>query len=403
MAGCSGSSPNAWKHAQASKRADARHLAARCRAVLACVWLCALGCAHAGDSQCDSWPQWQRFKQLYLSTDGRVVDASSPARISVSEGQSYALTFALIANDPAAFAKILAWTQNNLAHGDLRHALPAWQWGRADNGAWSVLDENSASDADLWIAYALMQAGALWHDPSYASLGQAVANRILREEVALIPGFGTALLPGPKGFVEQETWRLNPSYAPLQVLRSIGRQTHDKLWDQLLQSSQRLIIAAAPHGAAADWLDYRSSDGFISDTSTQGIGSYDAIRVYLWAGTLSDSDPFSKGLIHQFAPLLGLLAQRPAPPEIIEPDTLQARGEGHHGFLAALMPLLSHANARELLQSYRARVDASSLRDDQHYYNDALSLFGTGWMDGRYRFDRDGDLQPQWSQPCDAH
>jgi endo-1,4-beta-D-glucanase Y len=368
--------------------------------VLSCVWLCAAQLAHAGAVQCDSWPQWQRFKQLYLSADGRVIDASNPRRVTVSEGQSYALSFALIANDPPAFAKILQWTQNNLARGDLERTLPAWQWGQAQDGAWSVLDENSASDADLWISYALMQAGALWHNARYLALGQAVATRILRDEVALIPGLGPALLPGPKGFVERGTWRLNPSYVPIQLLRAIGRQTHDPLWDQVLHSSQRLIIASAPHGAAADWLDYRIGDGFVTDAATHGIGSYDAIRVYLWAGTLSSSDPLYAAQSQQFAPLLALLRQRAAPPESIEPDTLNAHGEAHHGFYAALLPLLARTDARELLQRYRARAEAEALRDDQHYYNDVLSLFGLGYLDARYRFDRGGELKPQWSTPC---
>jgi endo-1,4-beta-D-glucanase Y len=370
--------------------------------MLACAWLCAAQLAGAGEAQCDSWPQWQRFKQLYLSVDGRVIDASNPRRITVSEGQSYALNFALIANDPSAFAKVLQWTQNNLARGDLERTLPAWQWGRADDGSWSVLDENSASDADLWISYTLMQAGSLWHNPSYLALGQGVATRILRQEVALVPGLGPVLLPGPKGFVEHDTFRLNPSYVPIQLLRAIGQQTHDALWDQVLRSSERLILASAPHGAAADWLDYKIPDGFVGDAQTHGIGSYDAIRVYLWAGTLSSADPLYAPQSRQFAPLLALLQQRPAPPESIEPDTLNTHGEAHHGFYAALLPLLSRTDARELQQRYRARVQTDALRDDQHYYNDVLSLFGLGYVDGRYRFDRSGQLKPQWSVPCRA-
>lgn len=399
MAGCSGSSPNAWKRAQPSKRHPVRRLAS-CWAWLTLAWTCIPALARA-DAQCDLWPQWQRFKQLYLSTDGRVVDASNPRKITVSEGQSYALMFALIANDPASFARVLQWTQNNLSGGDLSHKLPAWQWGQTDGGAWGVLDENSASDADLWIAYSLMQAGTLWHNERYSALGRAVATRVLRDEVALIPGLGPMLLPGPKGFVEHDTWRLNPSYVPIQVLRAFGHQMHDKLWDEVLLSSQRVIIASAPHGAAADWLDYRTDGTFVADAATQGVGSYDAIRVYLWAGTLSGADPVYKALAHQFAPLLALLALRPDVPEVIEPANLGTRGEGHHGFYAALLPLLSHADAQQL-RRYRARIDTDALRDDQHYYNDVLTLFGIGFADGRYHFERDGGLRPQWSQPCIA-
>jgi len=368
--------------------------------VIALGLLCSFAAAPAGATQCDSWPAWQQFKQLYLSTDGRVVDASTQRHVTVSEGQSYALTFALIANDPDTFGKVLQWTQNNLAAGDLSRNLPAWQWGRADDGTWRVLDQNSAADADLWISYALIEAGRLWHNPSYTMLGRALSDQILRDEVALIPGLGPTLLPGPKGFVEHQTWRLNASYVPIQLLRAIGQRSQNKLWHQVLETSQRLIIASAPHGAAADWTDYRAPDGFIADTRTQGLGSYDAIRVYLWAGMLSDADPLYRSLSSQFAPMLRLVAQRPVPPEIIEPDTLNARGEGAVGFSAALMPLLSRTRADEALRSARARVESAALQNDQHYYSDALSLFGLGFVQGRYRFDRGGELLPQWNTPC---
>src|SRR5579864_5445347 len=138
-------------------------------AVLATVFLATA--AHADDASCATWPQWQAFKRLYLTPDGRVVDASTPQALTVSEGQAYGLTFALIAKDAQGFARILDWTRDNLAGGSLERTLPAWKWGRDDNGQWTVLDRNSATDADLWMAYALIEAGELWHNPDYTHLG----------------------------------------------------------------------------------------------------------------------------------------------------------------------------------------------------------------------------------------
>jgi endoglucanase len=406
MVGCSGSSLGDSTPAAASNRR-----LWRCRAALrvlgvaasaVCMLLGAVDVARAATSECERWPEWQRFKQLYLSTDGRVIDASTPRELTVSEGQAYALTFALIANDPVAFERVLQWTQNNLASADLSRALPAWQWGRADDGAWRVLDENSAADADLWIAYALEQAGRLWSIARYTSLGEAVSEQILRNEVALIPGLGTTLLPGPKGFVEQQTWRLNASYLPIQVLRSIHSHARNPLWAQLLASSQRVITASAAHGAAADWIGFRPADGFIADAATHGIGSYDAIRVYLWTGMLSSADPLRKPLSHQLEPFVTLASQRQAPPETIETETLAAHGDGQVGFFAALLPLLSQGHVAAALQTYRTRVESGALQSNQHYFSDALSLFGEGWMQHRYQFERSGDLRPAWTQPCSA-
>ena len=366
-----------------------------------CAALLFVATAQAGDGSCERWRQWQEFKRLYLSVDGRVIDASTPQVITVSEGQAYAMMFALIANDPATFVKILRWTQDNMAGGNLERSLPAWKWGRADDGKWSVLDRNPAADADLWMSYALAQGARLWHNAGYAQLAHAMAELILREEVSLIPGLGATLLPGAKGFVVQQTWRLNASYAPIEVLRALGRLSDERQWAAVLESSQRVIAASAPRGFAADWILYRESGGFSADATTAGVGSYNAIRVYLWAGMLAEGDPQAAGLAQQLKPMAAAAAQRP-PPASIDTNTLEARGEAPPGFLAALLPLLVHFKFTDAVQAYRQRIEAESLKDNQHYYSDALTLFGLGWLEGRFHFDRHGELQVAWTGPCRA-
>jgi endoglucanase len=366
-----------------------------------CAALLFVATAQAGDGSCVRWRQWQEFKRLYLSEDGRVIDASTPQVITVSEGQAYAMIFALIANDPATFVKILRWTQDNMAGGNLARSLPAWKWGRADDGKWSVLDRNSAADADLWMTYALVEGARLWHNAGYAQLAHAMAERILREEVSLIPGLGATLLPGAKGFVAQQTWRLNASYAPVEVLRALERSSDERQWAALLESSQRVIAASAPRGFAADWILYRESGGFSADATTAGVGSYNAIRVYLWAGMLAEGDPLAAGLAQQLKPMAAAAARRP-PPASIDTNTLEARGEAPPGFLAALLPLLVHFKFADAVQAYRQRIEAESLKDNQHYYSDALTLFGLGWLDGRFHFDRHGELHVPWTGPCRA-
>jgi len=371
----------------------------RCWVLCATALLTATAQARAGD--CATWPEWQAFRRLYVSDDGRVVDASTAQSITVSEGQAYALTFALVANDPAGFAKVLAWTRDNLSAGDLGRTLPAWKWGHAEDGKWTVLDRNSASDADLWMAYTLGEAGRLWHDASYTELSRAMTALILRDEVAHVPGLGATLLPGARGFVSQQTWRLNASYVPLQLLRALQRSGDGALWSAMLDSSQRVIIGSAPRGYAADWVLYRESRGFSADTATGGVGSYNAIRVYLWAGMLAEDDPQAERLARQLEPMASAAA-RHAAPESIDTNSLEAHGTASAGFLAALLPLLTHFKYTEAVQGYRKRIEAEALRDNQHYYNDALTLFGLGWLEGRLRFDRHGQLHVGWSASCRA-
>ena len=350
---------------------------------------------------CAPWPEWETFKHLYVSEDGRVVDASTAQAVTVSEGQAYALTFALVANDPTSFAKILGWTASNLSAGDPDHVLPAWRWGHAEDGSWTVLDRNSAADADLWMSYALAQAGRLWHDGAYSARARAMTALIVRDEVALVPGLGPTVLPGPRGFVSHESWRLNASYVPLEVVRALGGSGDAALWAQLLASSARLIVGSAPRGYAADWVRYRPDSGFSADVATRGVGSYNAIRVYLWAGMLSKDDPQTAPLMRQLEPMAATAA-RDALPESIDSITLESHGQPPAGFLAALLPLLVHFRYDATVQSYRKRIQAQALRDNQHYYSDVLTLFGVGWLDGRMRFDRHGDLRLPWNGSCRA-
>jgi endoglucanase len=357
--------------------------------------------AHGAAPVCGPWPEWQAFKRLYLSDDGRVVDASTPEAATVSEGQAYALTFALVADDPAAFARIHAWTSNNLSAGDPAHVLPAWRWGRGADGKWAVLDRNSASDADLWMSYTLAEAGRLWHNRAYAEEARALAALILRDEVALVPGLGATLLPGPRGFVSQGTWRLNASYAPIQLLRTLQAGADGALWTSVLESAGRVIVGSAPRGYAADWILYREPAGFSVDVGTRGISSYNAIRVYLWAGMLPADDPLAERLTRQLEPMADAAAHGAAP-ESIDTNTLEAHGQAPVGFVAALLPLLVHFKRDDAVAAYRKRIQKEALRDNQHYYNDALTLFGVGWLDGRYRFDRHGNLRLPWNGSCRA-
>lgn len=353
--------------------------------------------------RCEAWPLWQRFKLLYVSADGRVIDASTSRQITTSEGQSYALFFALVSNDRAAFDQILRWTQNNLAAGSLEKHLPAWQWGRADNDDWRVLDPNSASDADLWIAYTLGEAARLWNERWYAQVGAAIAGNIVRHEVVTIPEFGPTLLPGPIGFADERSWRLNPSYFPLSIVRGVARQTHEPIWNEIALSSERVILGSAPKGFAADWVEF-SSGGFVTDRKTQGIGSYDAIRVYLWAGMLPASEPSRDKITAALRPMLDIVAKRLIPMESVDTRTLEMKGDGSPGFSAAMLPLLANAHLSTALQVHRKRAADESLQGNQGYYSDVLSLFGLGWLEQRFRFNRAGLLNVRWTPACErAH
>lgn len=358
--------------------------------------LCALLLgAHAQAAECD-WPAWRSWRDTLLRDGGRIVDVSDARQITTSEGQSYALFFALVANDRDAFKRLLTWTETRLAKGDLGSNLPAWLWGKQPDGGWGVLDGNSASDADLWIAYDLAEASRLWHEPRYTALSQLLAKRIMAGETADIPGLGLSLLPGAIGFAHDGEWRLNPSYLPLPVLKRFAALQPASAWPDLAQASIRLVGESAAHGYSPDWVRYIAGKGFAPDGDSHADGSYNAIRSYLWVGLAHADDPDRAALLKVFKPMATTTARRGTPPEHIDTATgTVGDNAGPTGFSAALEPFLRAAGEPAAADAQARRWQAVPPAPDA-YYSQALSLFAHGALEGRYRFAPDGALIPAW-------
>ena len=347
-------------------------------------------------AQSCNWPAWDSYKKAMMSSDGRIIDGSSAQMITTSEGQSYGLFFALLGNDKKSFATILEWTRNNLAGGSLEAHLPAWQWGLAKNGKWQILDSNNASDADLWIAYSLLEAGRLWQWPEYVALGQNMLWRSAAQSLRKLPGLGLMLLPGDVGFDNTKGWRLNPSYLPPQLLARFARIS--PIWAELASNQQRMLIETSPKGFAPDWLVWKAAGGWAADSKEGSLGDYDSIRVYLWVGILAQDAANRQTLQQHFAPMVNLTRTLGYPPESVDAITGTYTGTGPVGFSGALLPLLASADSPALAVQ-QARVQQDPPAADA-YYNQSLLLFGQGWDQQRYRFDKDGRLSPAWANTC---
>ena len=340
-----------------------------------------------------SWPLWGRYVETFVAADGRVIDRSANDR-TTSEGQAYALFFSLVANDRALFERLLTWTERNLARGDLGTNLPAWHWGRRKDGSWGVIDGNSASDADLWIAYALLEAGRLWSEPRYEKLARRVLANAAAREVASVPGFGPVLLPGPAGFALDGGYRINPSYAPPPLLRRFAHL--GRPWEQVERSSLRFLQLFAAGGAAPDWA-FAARGQLSPDPVTGRTGSYDAIRVYLWVGMMPERDDRIAGI---GGALLRSFESTGRLPERLDARTLRAEGEAPPGFYAALLPL-SPAEARPALERRLSAARSGGLYGSPPaYYDQNLALFAQGFLESRYRFGSDGSLIPAWETRC---
>jgi len=332
---------------------------------------------------------------------------------STSEGQAYGMLFALIGNDRARFDRLWQWTRSNMLGADVAHNLPGWLWGQGEDGTWTLQDDNSASDADLWIAYALLEAARLWQRPAdHADAVQLLENMESRLVVDL-PGLGKMLLPGQKSFIQPDhLWRFNPSYLPLPLLRRLGKEAPGGPWQEIADNTVKLIRASARRGYIADWIAYRGTSPqsglFVTDPVHGDLGSYDAIRVYLWAGMTPRTDP-------GFSPVLSALdgmalstASTGIPPEKVQVDSGALSGQSPFGHSAALIPYfiakqqpwLAEQQQRRVRASLEAALAGSGPPAEQAYYSFMLSLFALGWVEKRYQFRDDGTLNLSWEASC---
>ncbi|HEY1051612.1 MAG TPA: cellulose synthase complex periplasmic endoglucanase BcsZ [Prosthecobacter sp.] len=370
----------------------------------ACGLILCTACGSAGSSTQD-WADWSAFTGRFLQEDGRIVDLTFEQK-STSEGQSYGLFLALVANDRKSFESILRWSSLNLAHAELGKRLPAWHWGKKEDGSWGIKDPNPASDADLFFAYALLEAARLWKEPSYEQLGRRILKLVAETEIAQAGEGGTQLLPGPMGFdLGEGRYRIDPSYLPNFMFRYLATVDPKGPWLAAWNGYVQTWPTIFAKGIAPNLYVVDQVGRVWPDSVTTHVGSYDAIRVYLWAG-MSGAD--GARMLHQLKPFAELIRQRGTPPEKVDPLTGRVLSGDWSplGFSGAVLPYLKALGEQELLAQQlrvlRVGRAKAKLAGNANYYDEVLILFGLGWLEGRYRFDEQGRLLPQWEQRSTA-
>jgi endoglucanase len=159
---------------------------------------------------------WQSYRRHFINSEGQVKIPEEGGG-TISEAQAYALLRAVWAGDGTTFVRVYRWTYRHLSrapkYGD---SLLAWRWGRLPDGSWGVLDANSAADADLDYALALILAHRKgWRAPpglpEYLEESRRVINAILAKEVVRLPNGGLLLTPG-NWHEPNPPYLVNPSY-----------------------------------------------------------------------------------------------------------------------------------------------------------------------------------------------
>lgn len=226
------------------------------------------------------------FLDGYVDPDGRVVRRDQ-GNDTVSEGQAYAMLVAVAVGDQTRFASVWQWTKANLQRPD---GLLSWRW---QDGA--VLDAESASDADLDAARALVLAGTTFSDSSYTEAGNALGQAILDHETKNTSA-GRILIAGT--WATAEPYGYNPSYASPGATAVLAKAKPDSRWAELDEGSLAISKAGLENAdLPPDWAQVHRDGQVDPMPGAAGRGNdgvrygYDATRMPIrFAESCTDAD-----------------------------------------------------------------------------------------------------------------
>ena len=316
---------------------------------------------------------WQAYQDAFVTSDGRVIDTAN-GDISHSEGQGYGLLLAAFADDQKAFDRIWYWTKRELQVRQNDHLL-AWRW--KPDASPHVDDLNNATDGELLIVYALIEAAKRFNEPSYldeaAPIALDMARTMLWRSNELV-----FISPAERGFSADERSDgpiVNPSYwvfPALSALESAFDGEDVVSWQSVAITGLGVLeISSQLFGLPPEWLAL--GDGRAAPASGfDPVFGYNAVRVPLyltWAGLTDERflQPFSDNWIGDGGelPIAHLLSGEPS---------------GH----------FVDAGYRAVAALTLCALDAAPFASDlktipiEHYYPTTLHAFSLMIAQGRY-------------------
>jgi endoglucanase len=271
------------------------------------------------------------------------------------------MLLAVAADDRAAFDRIWGWTRANLMVRD--DQLLAWRW--EPNKRPAVADMNDASDGDILVAWALVEAADAWNDLSYRIAARRVAVEVGRKLLLLGTKDGLLLLPAVAGFSKEDRPDgpvVNLSYWVFPAFARLPRAAPEVDWAGLTQSGLALLRASkfGAAGLPADWESL--AEGV--PTPAKGFAnafSYDAIRIPLYMAMAGVGERAN------YAPFLKLW-ERPGPLVAVDLNTDARKNFGEPGYDAVA------ALTQCAVQGKKLPGDFAAPRPAQNYYPATLQM-----------------------------
>jgi endoglucanase len=257
---------------------------------------------------------WRVYTDTYLE-DGsnRTIDRQSDD-VTTSEGQSYTMLRAVWMDDLSTFTDSWQWTKDNLQRDD---RLMAWKFGLLADGSYGIQTDaggaNTATDADVDIAYALLMAYSRWKEDDFLYDALPIVSSIWEREVVEVDG-APVLVANDLERDDPREVLVNPSYIAPYAYRVFAEvdpdETHD--WTGLVDNSYALLqrLAAEPldagrsAGLPPDWVTLDRRTGELSAVDDEALTtrySFDALRTP-WRLALDArwyGDPRARQLLEQ--------------------------------------------------------------------------------------------------------
>ena len=176
---------------------------------------------------------WNGYTRTYLHRDGYVTDPLRDGLVT-SEAQSYAMLQAAWLRDQATFDAVATWTRTRLQRTD---GLHSWLY---DPRAHRIVDANTATDADVDIAFALLLASHVFENESYRHRATSIVQAIRQHAVLRV---GDGWFPSAGNWAGRERIT-NLSYFAPYAYEYFERLDPSAGWQNAITLGYRLIRAA---------------------------------------------------------------------------------------------------------------------------------------------------------------
>lgn len=333
---------------------------------------------------------WEKYKDQFIGQDGRVIDPVGS--ITTSEGQSYAMLRAVWIDDKDAFDTVWKWTKDNLKRKEDR--LFGWRWGQRSDGSHGFLPgggENSASDADVDIALALILASRRWNNRAYQNEAKLLLKDIWDKEVVVIPT-GTYLVAG-NWAKAVDKFVINTSYLAPYSFRIFASVDQDHDWLSLVKPSYDLLEKSGwaklnknqGVGLPPDWLEVASPSGQLAPPSINNLTtdySYDALRVP-WRVALdwhfNKDEQARKYLQSNFNVLVDSFRKESKLIDRYSHDGRKLSSNENPAMYATSLSFVSLIDQDLAKKMYEQKI-LRLYSNDQNQFNPELSYFDQNWL-----------------------